>query len=127
MAAPATAAISASYSPGRRTCILKSIFFSRIRFINPKLRPLALPCSAVPASGQSRAAKGEMGKETKLWGGRFEEGVHEAVERFTESVSFEAEELCMHDIRGSIAHAKMLAAQVFISWLIIELLEQQKQ
>ncbi|KAJ3672904.1 hypothetical protein LUZ60_006278 [Juncus effusus] len=60
-------------------------------------------------------AKGELEKENKLWGGRFEEGVHESVERFTESVSFEAEELCMHDIRGSIAHANMLAAQGLIT------------
>lgn len=62
-----------------------------------------------------------MEKESKLWGGRFEGRVYESVERFTESVSFEAEELWMHDIRGSLAHANMLAALVFYL-LIFELL-----
>jgi len=50
-------------------------------------------------------------KEAKLWGGRFEEGVTDAVERFTESVSYD-KQLYKHDIRGSIAHASMLAKQV---------------
>lgn len=50
-------------------------------------------------------------KEAKLWGGRFEEGVTDAVERFTESVSFD-KQLYKHDIMGSRAHASMLAHQV---------------
>lgn len=53
-------------------------------------------------------------KEAKLWGGRFEEGVTDAVERFTESVSYD-KQLYKHDIRGSIAHASMLAKQGLIS------------
>ncbi len=44
----------------------------------------------------------------KLWGGRFEKDTDEAVERFTESVSFDRR-LYKEDIRGSIAHAEMLA------------------
>lgn len=51
-------------------------------------------------------------KEAKLWGGRFEEGVTDAVERFTESISFD-KALYKHDIMGSRAHALMLAHQVF--------------
>lgn len=51
-------------------------------------------------------------KETKLWGGRFEEGVTDAVERFTESISFD-KALYKQDIMGSRAHASMLAHQVF--------------
>jgi argininosuccinate lyase len=43
----------------------------------------------------------------KLWGGRFAESTHGLVERFTESVSFDAR-LWRHDIRGSQAHARML-------------------
>ena len=44
----------------------------------------------------------------KLWAGRFTEPTHALVERFTESVSFDRR-LAKHDIRGSIAHATMLA------------------
>lgn len=44
----------------------------------------------------------------KLWGGRFAEQTDELVERFTASVQFDSR-LCRHDIRASIAHARMLA------------------
>ena len=44
----------------------------------------------------------------KLWAGRFTEPMDVLVERFTESVSFD-HRLAKHDIRGSIAHATMLA------------------
>ena len=44
----------------------------------------------------------------KLWAGRFTEPPDALVERFTESVSFDRR-LAKHDIRGSIAHATMLA------------------
>ena len=44
----------------------------------------------------------------KLWAGRFTEPTDALVERFTESVSFDYR-LAKHDIRGSIAHATMLA------------------
>jgi argininosuccinate lyase len=43
----------------------------------------------------------------KPWGGRFREGTDPAVERFTASIHFDRE-LARHDIRGSIAHARML-------------------
>ena len=52
-----------------------------------------------------------MGDDTppaKLWAGRFAEPTDVLVERFTESVSFDRR-LAKHDIRGSIAHATMLA------------------
>lgn len=42
------------------------------------------------------------------WGGRFNEGPKEAVAAYTESVSFD-KALYEHDIRGSQAHARMLA------------------
>jgi len=44
----------------------------------------------------------------KLWGGRFAVPTAASVEAFTESVSFDRE-LWRHDIRGSMAHATMLA------------------
>ena len=44
----------------------------------------------------------------KLWAGRFTEPTDALVERFTESVSFD-HRLARHDIRGSMAHATMLA------------------
>jgi len=43
----------------------------------------------------------------KPWGGRFEKDTDEAVERFTESVSFDRR-LYAQDIRASIAHGEML-------------------
>jgi len=47
-------------------------------------------------------------KNHATWGGRFSAGPAEVVQRFTESVSFD-HRLASYDIRGSIAHAKMLA------------------
>ena len=44
----------------------------------------------------------------KPWSGRFEKDTDEAVERFHESVSFD-QRLYKEDIRGSVAHAEMLA------------------
>lgn len=43
----------------------------------------------------------------KAWGGRFTQSTNELVEKFSESISFDAR-LYKQDIRGSIAHAKML-------------------
>lgn len=51
---------------------------------------------------------GHDSKNKKLWGGRFNEPTNALVEAFTESVSFDAR-LYADDIRGSIAHSKMLA------------------
>ncbi|KAI4307499.1 hypothetical protein L6164_030678 [Bauhinia variegata] len=53
-------------------------------------------------------------KEAKLWDGRFEESVTDAVERLTESIFFD-KELYKHDILGSRAHASMLAQQGLMS------------
>jgi argininosuccinate lyase len=50
-----------------------------------------------------------MGKEKKLWAGRFQKPVSRIVEQFTESVSFDRR-LYRQDIAGSRAHARMLAA-----------------
>ena len=44
----------------------------------------------------------------KLWGGRFAESTSALVEKFSESVSFDAR-LYRQDILGSQAHARMLA------------------
>lgn len=50
-------------------------------------------------------------KEAKLWGGRFQESVTPAVEKFGQSVSYD-QKLYKFDIQGSKAHATMLAKQV---------------
>jgi argininosuccinate lyase len=42
-----------------------------------------------------------------VWGGRFAEPTDAFVQRFTASVSFD-QQLALHDIRGSLAHAEML-------------------
>lgn len=46
----------------------------------------------------------------KLWGGRFEGGTHEEVEAFGNSLDLDSR-LCLADLRGSVAHAQMLAEQ----------------
>jgi argininosuccinate lyase len=43
----------------------------------------------------------------KLWGGRFSEATDPTVERFSASIHYDRA-LARHDIRGSIAHARML-------------------
>ncbi len=43
----------------------------------------------------------------KLWAGRFKKGIHPLLLEYSESISFD-KELAFVDIRGSIAHAKML-------------------
>jgi argininosuccinate lyase len=55
------------------------------------------------------SADDKTGGEGKLWSGRFEEPVSDRVKRFTASVSFD-KRLAEFDIRGSIAHARMLHA-----------------
>jgi len=49
----------------------------------------------------------------KLWGGRFTQPTDEFVEEFTASIDFD-KRLYQQDIRGSIAHAKMLGKQGII-------------
>jgi argininosuccinate lyase len=48
-----------------------------------------------------------MGAREKPWGGRFAQDTDPAVERFTASIHFDRA-LARYDIRGSIAHARML-------------------
>ena len=48
------------------------------------------------------------------WSGRFSEPVSEVVKRYTASVSFD-QRMALQDIRGSLAHAVMLARQGIIS------------
>jgi argininosuccinate lyase len=45
---------------------------------------------------------------SKLWGGRFQASTDQLVEAFSASVQYD-KRLYLHDIRGSIAHATMLA------------------
>lgn len=56
------------------------------------------------------------GKQTpsKVWGGRFNEATDEFVSRFTASASFDSR-LFAHDIKGSLAHARMLLAAGVLS------------
>ncbi|KAK4745084.1 hypothetical protein SAY87_011396 [Trapa incisa] len=69
--------------------------------------PAQLHCGCSNSTSASSIAAE---KEVKLWGGRFQESVTDAVERFTESISFD-KALYKHDIMGSRAHATMLANQ----------------
>ena len=49
----------------------------------------------------------------KLWGGRFEKSTNEMINAFQASIDFD-KRMYREDIEGSIAHAKMLAAQNII-------------
>lgn len=49
----------------------------------------------------------------KLWGGRFEKATSKTVDDFNSSIRFDRR-LFRHDIKGSIAHAKMLGARGII-------------
>jgi len=51
---------------------------------------------------------------SKPWGGRFEQATDRRVEEFTESISLDRR-LFEHDIRASIAHARMLASVSLIT------------
>ena len=51
---------------------------------------------------------------TQTWSGRFSEAVDERVKRYTGSVFFD-KRLALHDIAGSLAHAKMLTATGIIT------------
>jgi argininosuccinate lyase len=53
------------------------------------------------------------GAAAKTWSGRFSEPVSELVKRYTASVFFD-QRMALQDIRGSLAHAKMLARQGII-------------
>ncbi|MEJ2123637.1 MAG: argininosuccinate lyase [Alphaproteobacteria bacterium] len=50
----------------------------------------------------------------KMWGGRFASGPAEIMEEINASIAFDRR-LYIQDIKGSVAHAKMLAAQGIIS------------
>ena len=50
----------------------------------------------------------------KLWGGRFTKETDQLVQNFNESLSFD-QKFYRQDIRGSIAHVKMLAKQGIIT------------
>ncbi len=53
-------------------------------------------------------------KEKKLWGGRFDEGSSDITERISKSVHFDSR-MYIQDIRGSIAHARMLEKMGILS------------
>ena len=53
-------------------------------------------------------------KQTKAWAGRFRKAPDPELERFSSSIHFDRE-LWSQDIRGSIAHARMLARQGIVS------------
>jgi argininosuccinate lyase len=53
------------------------------------------------------------GAAAKTWSGRFAEPVSELVKRYTASVFFD-QRMALQDIRGSLAHARMLARQGII-------------
>ena len=67
------------------------------------------------------AANPKPGK--KLWSGRFAEPVSELVKRYTASVRFDRR-LAPHDIRASLAHARMLRAVRILTAADLEAIER---
>ena len=67
------------------------------------------------------AAKPKPGK--KLWSGRFSEPVSELVKRYTASVAFDRR-LALHDIRASLAHARMLRAEGILAAVDLKAIER---
>jgi argininosuccinate lyase len=59
------------------------------------------------AAKSSKTAKPRLATPATAWSGRFAEPVSETVKRYTASVGFD-QRLAQHDIRGSLAHARML-------------------
>ena len=57
----------------------------------------------------------------KLWGGRFQKETNQMVDDFHSSISFD-KRLFAQDIKGSIAHAKMLCRQGIIFFAAITVL-----
>uniref|UniRef100_M8CD44 argininosuccinate lyase n=1 Tax=Aegilops tauschii TaxID=37682 RepID=M8CD44_AEGTA len=112
-------------SPAPTSLPRARLAFPAVRAVAPRRRP-SFPAVAAAASSMA-SSEAEEKKETKLWGGRFEEGVTDAVERFTESISYDWQ-LYKYDIMGSKAHASMLAAQGLITTgdrdIILEGLDQ---
>ncbi|VAH90357.1 unnamed protein product [Triticum turgidum subsp. durum] len=112
-------------SPAPTSLPRARLAFPAVRAVAPRRRPY-FPAVAAAASSMASSDADEK-KETKLWGGRFEEGVTDAVERFTESISYDWQ-LYKYDIMGSKAHASMLAAQGLITTgdrdIILEGLDQ---
>ena len=63
----------------------------------------------VPGDGGRAAGRRKAGKSSgKLWAGRFTQGTHPLVDRFTRSFDFDRR-LAPYDIQGSIAHCQALA------------------
>ena len=62
----------------------------------------------------SQQPSGSNQAESKPWGGVFSQATDARVEAFSESVSYD-QRLYAHDIRGSVAHAEMLASVGILS------------
>src|SRR4028119_2133171 len=83
---------------------------------NAYFREAGAALSGAPPVRLNCAAMGSMGERgnAPLWGGRFGSSPAEAFERLNASIPFDAR-LAPHDIRGSIAHAKMLGERGIVT------------
>jgi argininosuccinate lyase len=69
--------------------------------------------TTTPAAGANSLQSTAENAPAKAWSGRFTEPVSDLVKRYTASVFFD-QRMAAQDIRGSLAHAKMLAKQGII-------------
>jgi argininosuccinate lyase len=87
------------------------------RKASPKRAARAAKKPAGPRSSPTRGAR------SPLWSGRFSEPVSERVKRYTASIGFDSR-LAMHDIEGSLAHARMLAGARVLSARDLDAIER---
>jgi len=73
----------------------------------------AMPLPQTPANEETQS----------MWSGRFSEPVSDLVKRYTASIMFD-QRMWRQDVRGSIAHARMLARQGIISVADLDAIEK---
>lgn len=75
----------------------------------PKKKVASAKTSKAAKPSSATTAGGEADKSNRSWGGRFEASPDRVTQAFTASIGFD-QRLYRYDIRGSIAHATMLAS-----------------
>ena len=66
------------------------------------------------SGGRGQGSDDSLTPNKKLWGGRFDKSTDEMINDFQASINFD-KRMYREDIAGSMAHAKMLAAQKIIT------------
>src|SRR5437879_3428779 len=76
--------------------------------------PLTLSLFHTGRGNLCRQYKMKQHASAKAWAGRFTEPSHPVMEAFTSSLAFD-QRLALYDIRGSVAHCRMLVKQKILT------------